>query len=70
MERAAELYALSTRYPAVANSQYFDDFAGKYIRAAAENLPPDEVAEAQARGLARDRESTIKELIAELEADL
>jgi tetratricopeptide (TPR) repeat protein len=70
VERAVELYALVSRYPYVANAQWFEDAAGKHIAAAAVTLPPDVVVAAQERGRARDLMATAKELLAELEADL
>jgi len=68
VESAVELYALASRYPFVANSRWFEDVAGKHIAVAAAALPPDVVASVQERGLARDLETTVKELLAELEA--
>ncbi len=65
--RAVELYALALRYPHVANSCWYEDVVGKHITAAAETLPPDVVAAAEARGRARDLEATVKELLAELD---
>ena len=70
VERAVELYALASRYPHVANSRWYEDVAGKHIAAAATTLPPEVVAAAQERGRARDLEATVKELLAELEADI
>ena len=70
MERALELYALASRYPYVANSRWFEDVAGRHITAAAEALPPDAVAAAQARGRARDPEATVQELLDELRAKM
>jgi predicted ATPase len=67
-KRAVEVYALASRYPFVANSQWFEDIVGKQIAAAAASLPPDVVAAAQARGMGRDLEATVVELLAELEA--
>jgi hypothetical protein len=61
-----ELYALASRYPVVANSQWYEDVAGKQIAAVAATLPPDVVAAAQERGRARDLEATVAELLAEL----
>jgi hypothetical protein len=69
VERAVEVYALASRYSAVANSRWFEDIAGKHIAAAATILPPDVVAAAQERGRARDLWATMEELLAELEAD-
>jgi tetratricopeptide (TPR) repeat protein len=68
VERAVELYALASRYPYVANARWFEDAAGKHISAAAAKaLPPDVVAAAQERGRARDLQTTIEDLLAELE---
>ena len=67
VERAVELYALACRYPFVANSRWYEDVAGKHITAAAATMPPEFVAAAQERGRARNLETTMKELLAELE---
>jgi hypothetical protein len=61
-----EVYALASRYPHVANTQYYEDIAGKHIAAIAATLPPDVVAAAQARGQARDLDATVAELLVEL----
>jgi tetratricopeptide (TPR) repeat protein len=68
-ERAIEIYALATRYPFAARSPWFEDVFGRTI-AAAESLPPEVVAAALARGQARDLEATVRELLAELEAEM
>jgi hypothetical protein len=65
-ERAVELYALTTRYPYVANSRWFEDVAGREIGAAAVTLPPQVLAAAQERGRARDLWATVDELLHEL----
>jgi predicted ATPase len=65
-ERGVQVYALVSRYPHVANSQWFEDVAGKHIAALAATLPPDVVAAAQERGRARDLWETAKELLDEL----
>jgi tetratricopeptide (TPR) repeat protein len=67
-ERAVELYALALSMPMVSNSPWFEDAAGRHIKAAAARLPPDTVAAAQTRGRAGDLKSTIAELLAELGA--
>jgi len=69
VERAIELYALAMRYPAAANSRYWEDVAGKHIAALAATLSPAVVAAAQERGRARDLEATVAELLMELEGD-
>jgi hypothetical protein len=65
--RAVELYALALCSPHVANSRWYEDVVGVHISAAAETLPPEEVAAAEARGRARDLAATARELLAELE---
>jgi tetratricopeptide (TPR) repeat protein len=67
IERAVEVYALAARYPFVANSRWFEDVAGVDVRAAAEALPPEVVAAAQARGRAADPWLMAEELLKELE---
>jgi hypothetical protein len=69
LERAAELYALASRYPSVANAQWFEDVAGQHIAAAAETLPPEIVTAAQERGRARDLQATVQELRRELSGE-
>jgi hypothetical protein len=66
VERAVEIYALASRYPVVANSQWFEDVVGKRIAAGAASMPPEAVAAAQERGRARDLEATVQELLEEL----
>jgi tetratricopeptide (TPR) repeat protein len=66
-ERATELYALARRYPFVAHSRWLDAVAGGPIAAAASHLPTDVVASAQERGQGRDLESTVAELLTELQ---
>jgi predicted ATPase/DNA-binding SARP family transcriptional activator len=68
-EQAAEIYALASRYPYVANSRWFEDVAGKHIAAAAATLPPDVVSAAQQRGRTRELSETAEELLAELEGN-
>ncbi len=65
-ERAVELYALAESRPFVANSQLFEDIAGKQVAAAAATLPPDVVEAAQARGQALDWRETADALLIEL----
>ena len=67
MEGAAELYALASRYPHVANSRWFEDVAGKHIAAVEATLPPDVAVAARERGRARDLWATVEELLDELE---
>jgi DNA-binding SARP family transcriptional activator/predicted ATPase len=66
LERAVELYAVTLDYPLVANSRLAEDLAGRHIAAVAAQLPPGIAAAAQARGRARDLETTMAGLLAEL----
>jgi predicted ATPase/DNA-binding SARP family transcriptional activator len=66
-ERAVEIYALASRFPFVANSQWIEDISGRYVAAAAASLPPDVLEAAKARGSTRDVQATVAELRAELE---
>jgi tetratricopeptide (TPR) repeat protein len=68
-ERAVELYALASRYPYVAESRWFEDVFGRHIEAVAAALPPEVAEAARDRGRALDLQTTVKELLAELEAD-
>jgi tetratricopeptide (TPR) repeat protein len=68
VERAVELYALALRHRRVANSAWYQVVAGQYIAAAAETLPPEVIAAAEARGQARDLWETAAELLAEFDA--
>lgn len=67
IERAVELYAAARQSPYIANSRWFEEIAGQEIAQAASTLPPDVVAEAEARGQARDLWSTAVALLEELE---
>ena len=66
-ERAVEIYELACTLPAVANSRWFEDVAGRPIAEAAARLSPDVVTAARERGRARDVDATAKELLEELE---
>ena len=66
-ERAIELYELAKSIPFVANSRLFEDIAGRHIRNAAANMPPEVVAAAQERGRALDLDAAVRELLEELE---
>jgi len=65
-EWAVELYALALCQPAVANSRWFQDVAGRHMTAVADTLPPDIVMAAKERGEARDVQATVAELLVEL----
>jgi predicted ATPase/class 3 adenylate cyclase len=65
-ERAVEVYALASRYPFVANSQWFEDIVGRHIAAVAGTLPLDVIAATQERGQAQDQDTTAAQLLAEL----
>jgi tetratricopeptide (TPR) repeat protein len=66
-ERAVELYALASGLPMVKSFRWIGDTAGRQVAAVAATLPPDTVAAAEARGRARDLDTTIAELLGELE---
>jgi predicted ATPase/class 3 adenylate cyclase len=66
VQRATEWYGLASRYPFVANSRWFEDVAGRHIAAVAATLPEDVIAAAQERGRARDWDTTVAQLLAEL----
>jgi tetratricopeptide (TPR) repeat protein len=66
VERAVELYALAESHPLVANSQLFEDIAGRHIKAAGAALPPDVVEAARERGRELDWWDTAAELLDEL----
>jgi tetratricopeptide (TPR) repeat protein len=68
-EYSIELYTLAQKNPYVANSQWFEDVAGKHIAKAAESLPPEVVEAAKERGRARDLWETAEELLLELSDD-
>ncbi len=63
-ERAVELFSLASRYGIVANSIWFRDVVGESISAAAARLSPGVLREARERGVARDLDATIAELLA------
>jgi hypothetical protein len=63
MEEAVELYALVSRYPLVAKSQWFSDVIGRHIAEAAATLPEEMLLTARERGRARDLEATVVELL-------
>jgi predicted ATPase/DNA-binding SARP family transcriptional activator len=68
-EKAVELYALSSRFPFVSTSRWFEDIVGRRVAAVATTLPPEAVAAARERGQARDIWETAAELLDEREAD-
>lgn len=67
-EQAVEYYAAALQSPYIANSQWFEDVAGRYIKEKAHSLPPAALAAAQERGQARDLWATANALLAELDA--
>jgi len=67
IEEAAELWALLSGYPFVAQSHWFADVAGRQIAAAAEILPPDAAAAARVLGSSRDLDSAAAEVADELD---
>jgi predicted ATPase/DNA-binding SARP family transcriptional activator len=66
-ERAVELYAFISRHPYIANSRWFADIASDYIESIATTLPPEVVAAARNRGQARHLETTVGEILDELD---
>jgi tetratricopeptide (TPR) repeat protein len=68
IERAVELYALDKRYRRVANSHWFEDVVGKKIKSISSNLPLEIITAAENRGKKRDMQTTVRELIFELES--
>lgn len=66
-ERAVELYGLALRYPFVANSRWFEDVVGRYIKDAAASLPSGVATAAQERVLKRGLQATAGMLLNELE---
>jgi tetratricopeptide (TPR) repeat protein len=69
-EQAIALYALVSRQPFVANSQWFEDAIGQHIAAAAASLPNEVVAAAQERGRGWDLAAAGEQLSAELKRNL
>ncbi len=65
-DRAIELYALASRYPNVAHSNWFEDVAGRHITAIATALPRDVISAARTLGQNRDLDVTLAELFVEL----
>jgi len=65
-ERAVELYALAECLPFVANSRLFEDVAGRHVRNAAANLPPEVLSAAQECGRNLDLWETAAALLDEL----
>jgi len=70
VEEAAELWALLSGHPFVAQSHWFADVAGREIAAAAETLPPDVAAAAQVLGRSRDLDSAAAEVAEELDRQI
>ena len=68
VERAVEIYVLAATQGIVANSKWFDDIAGDEIAAAAEELPPEIVETAKARGRGLDLWETAGVLLNEFNA--
>lgn len=60
-ERAAKLYALTSRYPFMTNSRWFKNVAGKHAAALSQEV----VTAAQEHGRAQELENTVAELLVE-----
>jgi tetratricopeptide (TPR) repeat protein len=67
-EQAVELYAFAKRYQRVANSRWFEDVVGKKISSVANRLPLEIFTAAKKRGIKRDLQTTVSELLFELES--
>jgi tetratricopeptide (TPR) repeat protein len=67
VERALELYAMMSRFPAFANCRAIEDAFERHILPTAANLPLDVAAAARARGQAKDPALTVAELLIELD---
>ena len=65
--QAVALYALASRYPFVSKSRWFEDVAGREISDTAATLPPDARAAVEERGGAQDLETTLANLLVELD---
>jgi tetratricopeptide (TPR) repeat protein len=66
VERAAELWALLSRYPMISNAPIFQDIAGRFIAAAAEALPTKTADAARERGLGADLNAAATEMLTRL----
>jgi len=69
-ERAIEIYALAACYPLVEKAPWFHDLAMRQVVAFTAALPTKIVFAAQARGKVRDMQSTLAELLRELEGTI
>jgi tetratricopeptide (TPR) repeat protein len=69
-EQAVEIYALASREPYKANSHRLADVVGRHIAIAAAALPTEVIEVAQARGRARDLDSTARALLSGLRANI
>ena len=65
LERAVDIYALASRYPEIAKSQWQKDVVEGPLTKLVASLPPDVVAQAQQRGRERDLVETVQELLAQ-----
>jgi len=66
LEVAIELWTLLSRYPLISAGQLFEDTVGRKLADAAAALPPETVAAAEERGLARHLNTTAAEMLAKL----
>lgn len=66
LEVAIELWTLLSRYPLISAGQLFEDTVGRKLADAAAALPPETVAAAEERGLARQLNTTAAEMLAKL----
>jgi DNA-binding SARP family transcriptional activator/predicted ATPase len=62
-EQAVELYSLALCAPHIANSPWYEEVAGRHVRAAAQMLPNQAISAAEERGRARDLWETAAETL-------
>ena len=66
-ERAIEIYTLAACYPLVEKAPWFHDLAMRQVATISDALPTEIVLTAQARDKVRDMQTTLAELLRELE---
>ena len=65
IERAVEIYALTSRYPWIRNSQWNQDVIERPLSTLTSSLPAEVIEAAQKRGRERDLQDTVQELLSE-----
>jgi predicted ATPase/DNA-binding SARP family transcriptional activator len=66
LERAVEIYALASRYPWIAKSQWYQDVIEAPLKNLTAHLSFEVIAAAKKRGRERDLKGTVQELLTEL----